>query len=99
MGFQYEPPTIRQLTPYPHVPNPQTGEPFRAPAIAALHRRLFDELLGTAERFLAHEAGLELPDWLRIADSAHELADFCLFDSLTVAQAQLEPETTPGEVA
>lgn len=96
---KYCPPLIEQQIPYPHVTNPQTGKPFLAPAIAALHRRLFDELLETAERFLDQEADLWLPDWLAISDAALELASYCLFDSLAVAQAQLEPETTTGEVA
>lgn len=98
MGFPYTPPTIQKLVPYPLVLDPQTRKPYLAPAIADLHRRLREELLETAERFLAKEAGLELPDWCRISDSADELTSFCLFDSLYVAQAQLEPPD-PEEVA
>ena len=83
----YTPPPIHQPIPYPDVLDPQTGAPFTAPAIAALHCLLREELLGTVMAFLEEEAGLD--PWA-LDDAALSPAVHAALDALTSSSLSQE---------
>jgi hypothetical protein len=91
MGLpRYFPPSIDSPIPYPLVSNPRTGEPFTAPEIAALHRRITEATLTAAREVIAAETPAEVPAWAAIQEAAERFASCALFDALGVHQAGQE---------
>jgi len=86
---RYQPPTI-DPNPFPHLTDPRSGDLFTPARLAAIHKRLRDELLTRAQSVIQTETEQEIPDFLAVYEGAERFASVCLFDALAVADAQSE---------
>jgi len=92
----FDPPTFEDPNPFPHVKNPKTGEAFTVDELQAIHKSLFLLIQTTAQQFLLNETGCEVPDFYPISLRAWEVANFCLIDSLIVANESAGPGNDPA---